>query len=682
MCSRPPKNVVSMEECSILDRPRSPVAMELQPASKKGRNFEDPMEVSKQPEMLTAVGKSQGIDANANSGSQERIQDEDVLIRGEGDLSEIRFSDRVHDAIDVKLAKSVVIRFLRKSIDEEHPYQIMVWVRLPKLSYRYYTKRLFRYIVVTIGKVVRVDYNTSEGKRGRFARLVIIVNLGKPLGFGIIIDGKRQDIEYEGLPAICFKCGKYEHAKEVCRLQANQAAEGEVHSIRRDPDELYGPWMQVVNKRRRNMTKKTRIRIRNDLRKEGSYGYGGQGTQPMVVVQGVILHGKSTLDPAKQTVIEVGDVERTMVARSAKGWALPLFLKGGGPLRSVKKGVGLPTTQKVSLKPKKKNDQGALKSTLAASLSPLIVDLDSARSDGNGVRGEVEADGFSGGIWVLWKNSVHFDVLVVSKEYIHGRCRLAQDEGFCFVSFVYVSPNANKRAGILPFRKRRLHLLKLGLDHRLIVMNSCGTGCERGHRLFRYLTAWNTHPYFPSFLRSEWVEGIPIKDITNFLQHNRWWNLEVFGHIELRKNRLIARLKGIEKALESVYRPSLVRLELKFKQELEEVLDHEESLWYQKSRSEWIQLGDRNTRFFHLSTMACHSSNTIKMLRLYDGTLCDDPNVLKWHAIEFFGTYFLVVFHNRGCEICQLTSISSVMSKFDHFLGMFRWRRCVQWPSP
>ncbi|KAK8609789.1 hypothetical protein V6N13_093203 [Hibiscus sabdariffa] len=46
-CVGPPENVVSMEECSILDRPRSPGAMVLQPASKKDQNFEDPMEVSK-----------------------------------------------------------------------------------------------------------------------------------------------------------------------------------------------------------------------------------------------------------------------------------------------------------------------------------------------------------------------------------------------------------------------------------------------------------------------------------------------------------------------------------------------------------------------------------------------------------------------------------------------------------
>ncbi|KAL4312881.1 hypothetical protein GQ457_01G027840 [Hibiscus cannabinus] len=102
------------------------------------------------------------------------------------------------------------------SINIDHLDKVMVWVRLPKLLYRYYTKSLFRYITNAIGKVVCIDYNTEDGRRSRFARLAVIVDLHKPLVSGIIIDGMRQDIKYEGLPTICFTCGKYGHSKEEC----------------------------------------------------------------------------------------------------------------------------------------------------------------------------------------------------------------------------------------------------------------------------------------------------------------------------------------------------------------------------------------------------------------------------------------------------------------------------------
>ncbi|KAL4278708.1 hypothetical protein GQ457_03G007490 [Hibiscus cannabinus] len=137
------------------------------------------------------------------------------------------------------------------STTEAHPSHIMVWVRLPKLPYRYYTKSMFRHIANAIGKVVRVDSNTSEGKRGRFARLAIIVDLRKPLVSGIVIDGHRQDIEYEGLSKICFKCGRFGHSKEMCEGEKSDMSLKVAQGVQRDPNEPYGPWMQVTNRRRR-----------------------------------------------------------------------------------------------------------------------------------------------------------------------------------------------------------------------------------------------------------------------------------------------------------------------------------------------------------------------------------------------------------------------------------------------
>ncbi|KAL4335296.1 hypothetical protein GQ457_07G002400 [Hibiscus cannabinus] len=142
------------------------------------------------------------------------------------------------------------------SMKDDHPFYIVAWVLLQNLPYRYYTKSLFRHIVAAIERVVRVDYNTAEGKRGRFARLVIVVDLEKPLVSGIIIDGHKQDIEYEGLPTICFKCGKYGHAKEICGITPIAEANDVEDIAQRNPDDLYGPWMQVPNHRRRNVQPK------------------------------------------------------------------------------------------------------------------------------------------------------------------------------------------------------------------------------------------------------------------------------------------------------------------------------------------------------------------------------------------------------------------------------------------
>ncbi|KAK5811668.1 hypothetical protein PVK06_027023 [Gossypium arboreum] len=54
-------------------------------------------------------------------------------------------------------------------------------VTTSELSYRYYSKVLLRAIEGMIGTIVKIDYNTTVGKRGKFARFRVVIDLNKPL---------------------------------------------------------------------------------------------------------------------------------------------------------------------------------------------------------------------------------------------------------------------------------------------------------------------------------------------------------------------------------------------------------------------------------------------------------------------------------------------------------------------
>ncbi|KAL4279694.1 hypothetical protein GQ457_03G033660 [Hibiscus cannabinus] len=144
------------------------------------------------------------------------------------------------------------------STDEKHPTSIVVWVRLPGLPYRYYCKALFRRIAQLVGKVIKVDYNTKAGERGKFARLAISVDLNKPLRSCIGIDNFVQKIEYEGLHRICYSCGIYGHDAESCGKSSPPkedplpAMPGQNlnHTIEGSNTSLYGPWMLASTRRR------------------------------------------------------------------------------------------------------------------------------------------------------------------------------------------------------------------------------------------------------------------------------------------------------------------------------------------------------------------------------------------------------------------------------------------------
>ncbi|PPR87700.1 hypothetical protein GOBAR_AA32989 [Gossypium barbadense] len=84
-----------------------------------------------------------------------------------------------------------------KDFNSSQPYPsiVLAWIRLPGLPGFLYKRKIIEEIGGTIGKVVRLDFNTDNRTRGRIQR-----------------------VEYEALPTIYFTCGKYGYTKEICGL--------------------------------------------------------------------------------------------------------------------------------------------------------------------------------------------------------------------------------------------------------------------------------------------------------------------------------------------------------------------------------------------------------------------------------------------------------------------------------
>ncbi|KAI9113085.1 hypothetical protein K1719_015610 [Acacia pycnantha] len=140
--------------------------------------------------------------------------------------------------------------------------QVIGWIRLPKLPARYYHKSVIRSIGSVFGEVIRVDYNTDSGECGKFARIAVCIDLTKPLTSKILVDGELIFVEYEGLPSICFSCGKYGHLQGSCPAKMVPASDDQPATPLApepnapNPDQLareasqFGSWMQVQRRRR------------------------------------------------------------------------------------------------------------------------------------------------------------------------------------------------------------------------------------------------------------------------------------------------------------------------------------------------------------------------------------------------------------------------------------------------
>ncbi|KAL8137954.1 LOW QUALITY PROTEIN: hypothetical protein V2J09_003955 [Rumex salicifolius] len=110
------------------------------------------------------------------------------------------------------------------------------------------------------------------------------------------------------------------------------------------------------------------------------------------------------------------------------------------------------------------------------------------------------------------------------------------------------------------------------------------------------------------------------------------WNMNVFRNIHKRKSRLLIRLKGVAKALDRKAYIFLLSLQRELRDELEKPLEEEELLRFQKAREKWIIHEDRNTCYFHASTLIQRGTTSIA----YRTTKVDDQEALKEMAANFY----------------------------------------------
>lgn len=315
----------------------------------------------------------------------------------------------------------------------------------------------------------------------------------------------------------------------------------------------------------------------------------------------------------------------------------------------------------------------------------------------------VEASGFSGGIWCLWKNSrIAISVISTSRYCIHLKVNPSSANPW-FLSVIYASLQQglhehlwdqliafsssivgpwcvggdfnivlyeSEKSGGAPINYPscmvfstcldQCNLLDLGykgpqvtwaggdLRERLdrVVCNQawlslfvdssmvnlplpstdhCGlwirlsaNGPRHGTKnYFKFLGPWLEHPEFRVQLENSWRASSSWNDNISRLSNTlKAWNHDVFGNIFKKKKRILDRLEGIQCGLLQGNNERLLGLKEELWDEYCSILLQEEAYWYQQARSKWIKLGDRNTRFFHHSTISKEERIDLKHCRM------------------------------------------------------------------
>ncbi|KAJ8773128.1 hypothetical protein K2173_028305 [Erythroxylum novogranatense] len=289
----------------------------------------------------------------------------------------------------------------------------------------------------------------------------------------------------------------------------------------------------------------------------------------------------------------------------------------------------------------------------------------------------VKANGFSGGISILWQKNWSVEILVNHSQFVH--MSICENDNFIsFFTAVYAHPSLTIRNRVWPL----LQLINDNIQAPWLIMgdfNSLLSSSERRggsvnrsgickpflewftnsnlidigykgpdftwkrgllhERLDRGLcnAAWrfkfqedsithlarissNHRPLLMSFYGYvPPVKDRPFRFLQAWLSHSDFpefnWSIEVFEHIFRKKKELLARISGIQRTLSVRQSPFLKLLEVKLMKELEEMLLREELFWFQKSRSDWVLWGDKSTFFFHQKTIRRRKRNRIELLK-------------------------------------------------------------------
>ncbi|KAG7578919.1 Reverse transcriptase domain [Arabidopsis thaliana x Arabidopsis arenosa] len=189
------------------------------------------------------------------------------------------------------------------------------------------------------------------------------------------------------------------------------------------------------------------------------------------------------------------------------------------------------------------------------------------------------------------------------------------------------------------------HLPFLSSDHAplYVQLSPEGKGDPK-RRPFRFEAAWLSHEGFKEMLLASWNRNLSTPAALEELQTTlRRWNREVFGNIQQRKEKLVEEIKIVQDLLDLNQTDALLSKEAMLIKEFDTVLEQEEMLWFQKSRDRWITLGDRNTTYFHTSTVIRRRRNRIEMLKNDEEHWISNSQELEKLALDYYTRLYSMI---------------------------------------
>ncbi|XP_042477700.1 uncharacterized protein LOC122059065 [Macadamia integrifolia] len=139
--------------------------------------------------------------------------------------------------------------------------------------------------------------------------------------------------------------------------------------------------------------------------------------------------------------------------------------------------------------------------------------------------------------------------------------------------------------------------------------------------------------------------AIPKPRNAPFRLHRFWMKEEsfvdlTFPNFDVALKDATAEVEEVQRTIDQIgMSDELYSREAEAKSKLLKAVEMHEKLWAEKARCNWAKLGDRNSKFFHLSVKVRRIKNSIRALKKQDGTMVSEPLQMAEYVSFFFENF-------------------------------------------
>jgi hypothetical protein len=166
----------------------------------------------------------------------------------------------------------------------------------------------------------------------------------------------------------------------------------------------------------------------------------------------------------------------------------------------------------------------------------------------------------------------------------------------------------------------------------------------RRYRQFRYEVGWLKDKEFPKVVQDSWKGGRTWGDPWSVFKNKlngcrrviKQW---VKKKIQPTERLIMEKTKELE-IIQLNADANSVHVGKAIKEELQTLLEKEELKWRQRAKEDWLQEGDRNTKFFHACANQRRSRNNIETIIDDVGCPCASQTAVEEAFINYYQKLF------------------------------------------